>query len=126
MFDQPRHVRSTFGLTFPEIRNIADSESQFYQRLRDHYFPAKLLAADANTQALLFQSQHGHSQIIVSTADVVLNVTYSPDWQTDEGRVQTYVVERSSLLFDLLEIVSEMAPSYCGAVSHVRLKTGAR
>lgn len=124
MFDQPRYLRSTFSITFPEIRNVTNWERQIYHKLRDRYFPAKLLQpaeSGASATSLLFQSQHGHSQILVAPDNVAVQVAYSPDWQTNVAAARDYVVERGGLLFDILKLVGEPTPLFCGYISQVRI-----
>jgi hypothetical protein len=124
VFDQPRHLRSTFSITFAEVRNVANWERQIYHKLRDRYFPAKPLQApdsSAGTTALLFQSQHGHSQILVAPDNLAVQVAYSPDWQTNMAAARDYVVERGELLFDILKLIGDPAPLFCGYISQVRM-----
>jgi hypothetical protein len=124
LLQEPKYLRSTLGITIPETRNVGNWERQFYLKLREHYFPAKLAAPpgpDPEAPVLLFQSQHGHSQIVVSPSDLVLSVAYSSDWQTEPTKARDYVISRAQLVLELLKVIGEPSPLYWGVVTNVRI-----
>jgi hypothetical protein len=74
---------------------------------------------------MIFGSEHGFSQIIVSQVTLVLNVTYSPDWQIDISKGRQYLFERVPILFELLDILKGEKPYFCGLSTRVHLSTKA-
>lgn len=128
MFDEARFLQSTFSLVFPEQRDIVTLEKTLNVQLRPAYFPARLVAPESGDQdgpRLLFISQHGHSHILLSGSSATLTVMYSHDWQTRISDAHHYVIERSDLLFDILGVLDDTMPLYCGSVTRVRLPSSA-
>lgn len=124
MFDQPRYIQDSFGITFLEHRSVVSLERQIYGKLRDFYFPVKLPSpnpAAPDAARLLFQSQHGNSQIVIGDSNATLTVAYSLDWQVDPAAAQGYMRERAGLLLEVLRVLGEREPLFCGTVMHVRL-----
>jgi len=74
---------------------------------------------------MVFGSEHGFSQIIVSQVTLVLNVTYSPDWQIDISKGRQYLFERVPILFELLDILKGEKAYFCGLSTGVHLSTKA-
>lgn len=70
---------------------------------------------------IIFTSKHGHSQIIISQVNFVFNVNYSDDWQLDISKGREYLVDKISILFDLLEIIEEKSPFFCGLSTLVQI-----
>ena len=129
MFDPPRYRQSTFSLVFPEQRDVTSSEKQIYERLRPAYFPAQLVRvandSDPDVPRLAFGSQHGHSQILIGASSAVLNVVYSPDWQTKISDARQYVLDRAALVFDAVETLGEIQLLFCGSVTRAQLRSDA-
>ncbi len=72
---------------------------------------------------MIFGSKHGFSRIIVSQVNLVLDVTYSLDYQTDILKGKQYLLERVPILFDLLEVLGEVNPYFCGLISRGRVQS---
>lgn len=107
---------------FFALRSVEHFEADIYARIRNWYFPAKLGApGDADVPALVFQSRHGHSHLIISQTSVSLNVVYSPDWQSRVDALRDYVVGRTELLLEVATIIAQDAPSFCGSVTRVHV-----
>jgi hypothetical protein len=125
VFEQPRYVQSTFSLVFPTVRNLLSSEQALYAVLKGKYFQAVVASQGEPGQSapLVYQSHHGHSQIVVEPTSATLNVVYSPDWQTKIHEGHSYVEERAHMLFDLLDRIGDEPPLFCGSVTRVRLAT---
>lgn len=126
VFEEPRYIQNSFSVFYPEQRSIDAREKEIFSRIQERYFPARILSpagsSDPDTPRLLFQSQHGHSQIIVADATITLNVTYSPDWQTKPEEARAYMLERTGYLFDVIEMLGEgVVPLFCGSVTRARL-----
>lgn len=129
MFEQARYIQNSFSLFYPEQRSFSTHEQDIFARLEGRYFPARLVtisgAPGDEEQRLLFQSQHGHSQIVVSAGNVTLNVSYSPDWQTKPADAREYMRERTLLLFGALESFGGGPPLFCGSVTRAQLPSQA-
>jgi hypothetical protein len=74
---------------------------------------------------IIFDSEHGFSQIVVSQVSCSLNVAYSPDWQAQIENGRNYLLGRTPLLFDLLEIAGVHSPHFCGLVTQVQMSSAA-
>lgn len=121
MFEQQKIIQSAFGITLPQVRGVGQREDEIYELLKGHYFSAKPFPGAEAPGALTFQSQHGHSQIIVTDTDLVLSVNYSVEWQTNKANARQYMIERAQMLFDVLALVSSSAPYFCGSIFQVRV-----
>jgi len=125
LFEQPKYIQNSFSIFFPEQRGIAQKEQEIFSKLRGRYFQPRSIAAasgsDTEAPGLLFASEHGHSHIVVSTTTAILNVSYSADWQTRPAEAREYMVERTGLLFDVLEAISEDAPLFGGSVTRAQV-----
>lgn len=126
MFPTTKYVLNSLTLTFPREMSIRRKANDFEDMLNINYSPPQVLPVpdelEPDFPRLIFGSEHGYSQIIISQINIVLNVRYSADWQVDIDKGRNYLVERASLLFDLLEKVG-IHPHYCGLVTNVRLTT---
>jgi hypothetical protein len=71
--------------------------------------------------AIFFSSQHGHSQILVTSSSAVLNVAYSEDWQTRQDEGRQYLKARVPLLFDVLETLDSRNALFCGSQTRVQM-----
>lgn len=125
MFESPRYLHSAFSWFFPATRNLRASEAAIFDILRGRYFPSVVQPplSENDPQILIFQSQHGHSQIAIDNTSATLNVVYSPDWQTKPLEGRGYVEERAHLLFDAIARLQEERLLFCGSVTRVRLST---
>jgi hypothetical protein len=129
MFEKAKYIKNSFNIFFsrqPEIRRRAND---FEDKLKGRYFQPHIVPVpddlDPEVPRMVFGSEHGFSQIIVSQVTLVLNVTYSPDWQIDISKGQQYLFERVPILFELLDILKEEKAYFCGLSTQVHLSTKA-
>lgn len=125
MFEEPRYIGNSFNVTFsrqPAIRRMAND---FEDKLEGQYFQPQIIPVpddlDPNVPRMIFGSRHGFSQIIVSQINLLLSVTYSPDWQLDISKGREYLLDRVSILFRLLDILEGAELCFCGLTTLVRL-----
>jgi len=129
MFEKAKYIKNSFNIFFsrqPEIRRRAND---FEDKLKGRYFQPHIVPVpddlDPEVPRMLFGSEHGFSQIIVSQVTLVLNVTYSPDWQMDISKGRQYLFERVPILFELLDILKGEKAYFCGLSTQVHLSTKA-
>src|SRR4030042_249471 len=129
MFEKAKYIQNSFNIFFsrqPESRRTAND---LEDKLKGLYFQPHIVPVpddlDPEVPRMLFGSEHGFSQIIVSQVTLVLNVTYSPDWQIDISKGQQYLFERVPILFELLDILKGGKPYFCGLSTRVHLSTKA-
>jgi hypothetical protein len=129
MFEKAKYIKNSFNIFFsrqPEIRRRAND---FEDKLKGRYFQPHIVPVpddlDPEVPRMLFGSEHGFSQIIVSQVTLVLNVTYSPDWQIDISKGRQYLFERVPILFELLDILKGEKAYFCGLSTQVHLSTKA-
>jgi len=129
MFEKAKYIQNSFNIFFsrqPEIRRVAND---FEDKLKGLYFQPHIVPVpddlDPEVPRMLFGSEHGFSQIIVSQVTLVLNATYSPDWQIDISKGRHYLFERAPILFELLDILKGEKPYFCGLSTRVHLSTKA-
>jgi len=127
MFDKAKYIQNSFNIFFsrqPEIRRTANA---FEDKLKGRYFQPHIVPVpddlDPEVPRMIFGSEHGFSQIIVSQVTLVLNVTYSPDWQMDISKGRQYLFERVPILFELLDIFKGEKSYFCGLSTRVHLST---
>jgi len=105
--------------------SIRRDANKFEDRLRDAYGPPQIIGTPdelpPEIPRMIFSSQHGFSQIVISQISVVLNVTYSPDWQLDISKGEQYLLDRCDKLFDLLKVAGEDAPFFSGLTTRVQI-----
>jgi len=126
MFDAAKYVQNSFNLVFPRQPTIRRKANEFEEKLRGRYVQPQIIGIpdelDPEVPRIIFGSEHGFSQVIISQVNLVLNVTYSPDWQTDISKGREYLLERTSVLYDLLEVIDGVSPLFCGLTTRARLR----
>jgi hypothetical protein len=126
MFEAPRYIQSSFSIIFARQQNIRRRANEFEDRLKGQYFQPQILPVpddlDPEVPRMIFGSEHGYSQIVISQVSCVLNVVYSPDWQLDISKGTKYLLERTPILFDLLKISKIEDPYFCGMTTQVYLR----
>lgn len=129
MFKEPRYIQSSFNLIFPRQPEIRRKANEFEDRLRDMYFQPQIIPVpdnlDQEIPRMIFGSEHGFSQIVVTQINLVLSVNYSPDWQEEIAKGKEYLEERVPLLFTLLSLLGDVKPSFCGLTNVARIKSDA-
>lgn len=129
MFDKAKYIQNSFNIFFSRQPEIRRSANDFEDKLKGRYFQPHIVPVpddlDPEVPRMIFGSEHGFSQIIVSQVTLVLNVTYSPDWQIDISKGRQYLFERVPILFELLDILKGEKPHFCGLSTRVYLSTKA-
>jgi hypothetical protein len=124
MFGNTRYVQNGLSIMFPRQPAIRRRANDFEDRLTGKYFQPSIIPVpddvDPEFPRIVFGSEHGFSQIIVSQVSLTLMATYSAEWQSDIARGQAYLVERVPLMFDLIGVL-DVTPHYSGLMSRVQL-----
>ena len=127
MFSEPRFLRNSFSVVFSRQLTIRRLANEFEDRLKGQYFQPQIVPVpddiDPEVPRIIFDSEHGYSQIVFSQISCSLNVAYSPGWQTQIENGRNYLLGRAFLLFDLLEIASVRNPYFCGLVTQAQMAT---
>ncbi|HUL28844.1 MAG TPA: hypothetical protein VLZ03_00190 [Thermodesulfobacteriota bacterium] len=127
MFEKPKYIQNSFSVFFSRQSDIRQKDHDFEKKLKGFYFQPHIVPVpddlDPEVPRMIFGSEHGYSQIIVSQVTLVLNVTYSPDWQIDISKGRQYLFERGPILFELLDILKGEKPYFCGLSTRVHLST---
>lgn len=125
MFGKPKYIQNSFNVVFPRQTTIRRKANKFEDMLKGQYVQPQIISVpdelDPEIPRMIFGSEHGFSQIIVSQVSIVLNVTYSPDWQIDILKGKKYLNERTSILFRLLDLLDEANPFFCGFSTKVHI-----
>jgi hypothetical protein len=129
MFDKAKYIQNSFNVFFSRQPDIRRRANDFEDKLKGRYFQPQIIPVpddlDPEFPRMLFGSEHGFSQIIATQVNLVLNVTYSPDWQIDISKGRQYLFERAPILFELLDILKGEKPCFCGLSTRVHLSTKA-
>jgi hypothetical protein len=127
MFDKAKYIQNSFNIFFSRQLEIRRRANDLEDKLKGLYFQPHIVPVpddlDPEVPRMLFGSEHGFSQIIVSQVTMMLNVTYSLDWQIDISKGRQYLSERVPILFDLLNILKGEKPYFCGFSTRVHLST---
>lgn len=129
MFGQAKYLKNSLTLTFPRQMNIRRKANEFEDKLKSkaevHYGQPQVIPIpddlDSEVPRLIFNSTHGYSQIIISQISLVLNVVYSPDWQIDISKGRQYLLDRITILFELLDLLDGVKPYFSGLGTRVNL-----
>jgi hypothetical protein len=118
VFQEPKYLQNSFSIVFSRKPSIRKNAFEFENKLKDLYIQPQIIGIpdDINPDMprMVFTSKHGHSQIIISQINFVLNVNYSLDWQFDISKGKEYILEKVSILFELLDLIEEKCPYFCG------------
>ena len=126
MFQPPRYIQSSFSIHFPRQNAIRRKANEFEDFLGSKYNQPQILPVPDDMAPeiprILFESAHGHSQIVVSQINMSLDVSYSSDWQDDISKGKEYLDERVLILFELAGMLgNEEKIHFCGIVTRARL-----
>lgn len=128
MFDKPRFIQNSFNIVFPRQSAIRRKANDFEDKLKGLYFQPQIVSVpdelDPEIPRIIFGSEHGYSQVIISQVSFILNVVYSPDWQTDVSKGKQYLYERVSVLFDLIKLIDGISPYFCGLSTKAQIASG--
>jgi hypothetical protein len=135
MFGQPKYIQNSFSVSFARCkevrRRVNAMEDSLKQNYPGHFGQPQVIPVpdglDPEVPRVIFGSQHGFSQIIVSQIALILNVAYSPDWQSDISKGRQYLKERVAILYALFEAMREDVGDayFCGLTTRVRLQSSA-
>jgi len=129
MFEKAKYIQNSFNIFFSRQPDIRRRANDFEDKLKGFYFQPNIIPVpddlDPEVPRMVFGSEHGFSQIIVSQVTLVLNVTYSPDWQIDISNGRQYLLDRVPILFELFDIIKGEKPFFCGLSTRVHLSTKA-
>lgn len=129
MFDVAKYIKNSFSIIFKRQSDIRRHANDFEDRLKGRYFQPQIIPVpddlDSEMPRMIFGSEHGYSQIIVSQVNLTLNVLFSHDWQVDIEKGKKYLKERVPILFELLDLLEDSRPHFCGLTTRVNLSTRA-
>lgn len=129
MFEEPRYTQNSFSIAFSSQLDIRRRASVLEDHLKGKYLQPLVLPVpdelDPEVVRIIFGSQNGHSQIFISQVSISLQVNYSPDWQTDTQKLKAYLAERVTTLFELLKLMPDAEPFFCGLITQVQVKSTA-
>ncbi len=118
MFQTPKYLQNSFSIVFPRKPSIRKNVFEFEKKLEDLYIQPQVInipdEINPEMPRMVFTSKHGHSQIIISQVNLVLNVNYSSDWQSDISQGKEYILNKVSVLYELLNILEEACPYFSG------------
>ena len=118
MFQEPKYLQNSFSIIFSRKPFIRKNVFEFENKLKDLYTQPQIIGIpdeiNPDMPRMVFTSKHSHSQIIISQINFVLNVNYSLDWQFDISKGKEYILDKVSILFDLLDLIGEKCPYFCG------------
>lgn len=124
MFQSPRFIQNSFSLFFPRQPTIRRKANDFEDHLQGYSQPQIIPVPDdldPQIPRMIFGSEHGFSQIVVSQINIALNVSYSPDWQTNVENCKAYLVERVPVIFGLIDILENSQVHFSGLSTNARL-----
>ena len=119
------HSLVLFFLRKPDVRrdiNIIEDILKY----NSHYKQPSVVSVpddlDPNIPRVIFESNHGFSQIIISQVNIAFNVRYTEEWQKNYKLGKDYVNERAHLIFEILHAIDRHA-LYAGISSVVTMPT---
>jgi hypothetical protein len=125
MFKSPKYKTNSFNIVFPRHTTIRRKAAEFEDKLKGFYFQPQVVPVpdelDPEIPRIIFGSEHGYSQIIISQVSIVLNVFYSEEWQSDIAKGNNYLDERVAVIFGLLDLLEGTLPYFCGLSSKVQI-----
>ena len=110
----------------PQTR-IRRGVNQIEDALNEHYGPAEMtpipdeIAPEA--PRIILRSKHGHSQISFSQISVDLTIDFDDKYWEDFGATQRYIVDRISILRELLKRINIESFCFAGLSYNIHLDT---
>lgn len=127
MFEEPRYISNHLSIAFPRVQDMRRKANRFEDRLQGKYQIPQIVPiaddVDPEIPRIIFNSNHGNSQIVISQINISFNVTYTPDWQLDPQLGRDYISKRLQTIFGLFDFLPTANPHFCGFVTLVRLST---
>jgi hypothetical protein len=135
MFEQPKYIQNSFAVSFERCadvrRRVNVMDDLLRSRYAGHFGQPQVIPVpdelDPEVPRVIFGSQHGFSQIIVSQLSLTLNVAYSPDWQVDISKGRQYLKDRVAILYGLFDVMrgERLSAYFCGLTTRARLQSNA-
>lgn len=126
-FHKPICLEQSYNIIFPRFINIRRTLNELEDQLSPLYNKPNLLPIpdDFEPQAprVIFQSKMGHSQIVFSQENVVLNVKYSADWGENIEKGHFYLQERIAILIPIITTIFESHSLFQGLTTNIFLGT---
>jgi hypothetical protein len=120
-----KYISNSFSITFPRQERIRRQANSFEDKLKERYPTIQILPIpdnlDPKIPRIVFESEHGFSQIAISEIAISLNVSYSNEFQEDISKGASYLKERISLIFDLLNIAQVNSPYFSGIITQLQI-----
>ena len=130
VLEKPKYIQNTFAVVFPKQATIRRQANALEDKLKGKYFQPQIVPVpdnlDPEVPRMIFGSEHGFSQIVVSQINITLSVNYSPEWQLDISKGKGYILERVALLFDVYPEITKDQPYFCGLSTKIRLASKGR
>ncbi len=126
MFRPPVYVRSSFALNFAQQVDIRRRANDFEDILRGKgYIQPQIIPVpdnlDPEIPRMIFASQDTFSHIVISQINATLNLRHPPECRKNIAKCKRYLLDRSPIPFELLRVLEEVKPYFCGLISVVRL-----
>jgi len=123
--DLPIYVSSSLALNFPRQRDIRRSANEFEDILEQEYNQPQTISVsddlDPAIPRLVFISQDGLGQIVISQINITLSINYPSECQTDRTEAESHLLSKSHKLCELIKILEEVELCYWGLTSVIRL-----
>ena len=121
VFDAPRYPTASASIIYPPLDPEQIDRSTLASLVHGQYLPPQMVTGSDGSNALVFQSEHGHSKIYLMPDSGTFVVNFSEDWQSEPAQGLDYVQERVSLMFAIME-EAFAAPRYLYASASVAVK----
>ncbi len=125
MSDLPIYVSSSLALNFPRQKDIRRKSNKFEDILEQEYSQPQAISVpddfDPAVPRLVFISQDGLGQIVISQINITLSINYPSECQTDRTEAKNHLLSKSHKLCELIEILEEVKLCYWGLTSVIRL-----
>jgi len=129
MFEKPRYIQNCFNIAFRSQVEIQNKTDEFEDILKNYYNKFMSDKSKPNLRhsrkELVFASEHEFSKINISQRKIALNVNYPEDYQNDFQKGKKFILERTPLLFELLNVIGEMKLQSCSLATQVLIPSDA-
>lgn len=127
MFKPARYLQNSLTVFFPRQATIRRKANDFEDLLSADYIQPQVIPVPDDLEPqiprLIFSSHHGFSQIAISQVNIALTAIYSPDWQLDINKGESYLLERVGSIFKLIERLEQPEVYFCGLTTQVHLQS---